>query len=246
MRAILTFHSIDNSGSVISYRPDHFSSLLASLQSKQIPVYDLETLLDKPNEPGVAITFDDGMQSVYENALPVLQQHSAPAHLFLTTQAIENETPWPAQPAGIPSFDMLSWEQLETMHAAGVRIESHTHTHPDMRHISVDRMYEECNKADMLITRRLGRQPEYFAYPYGFHNTAARNFAGKRYKGTVTVELRHLSQNEDRATLPRLDSFYLQSDWSIQHIDSLLMTLYLKARSRLRALKGSQSDPGYD
>lgn len=246
MRAILTFHSIDDSGSVISYKPDHFSSLLATLTRKQIPVYDLETLLSKRQEPGVAITFDDGMRSVYENALPILKKHNAPAHLFLTTQAIEMGTPWPAQPAGIPSFDMLDWEQLEELHAAGIHIESHTHTHPDMRQIPVEKMQDECDTADDLITKELGRKPEYFAYPYGYHNSAARDFVKRRYKATVTTELRHLSTNESCTTLPRLDTYYLQSEWAIKNVDSLIMTLYLKARSRLRTLKGSQSTPDND
>jgi peptidoglycan/xylan/chitin deacetylase (PgdA/CDA1 family) len=246
MRAILTFHSVDNSGSVISYRPEHFAALIESLSSKKIPIYDLDTLLNNSQGPGVAITFDDGMRSIYQHALPVLKKHNAPAHLFLTTQPIENDTPWPAQPASIPSFDMLTWKQLEALHQAGVFIDSHTHTHPDMRRLSVSEMQDDCDTADDLITRKLGRKPEYFAYPYGFHNAAAREFVSKRYKGTVTVELRHLSSQESHATLPRLDSYYLQSDWAIQNIDTLLMTLYLKARSRLRALKGSQSDPGND
>ena len=246
MRAILTFHSIDDSGSVISYKPDYFAGLLASLAKKQIPVYDLDTLLNSSQGPGVAITFDDGMRSVHEYALPVLKKYNAPAHLFLTTQAIENGTPWPVQPVDIPSFDMLTWDQLEELLQSGVFIDSHTHTHPDMRNITVSEMQDDCDTADDLITRRLGRKPEYFAYPYGFHNAAARDFVSKRYKGTVTVELRHLSSRESHATLPRLDSYYLQSNWAIQNIDTLIMTLYLKARSRMRALKGSQSDPDYN
>lgn len=246
MRAILTFHSIDDSGSVISYKPAFFSGLLASLARKQIPVYDLGTLLSKEHEQGVAITFDDGMRSLYDNALPVLKEHKVPAHLFLTTGAIERGLPWPEQPAGIPSFDMLNWDQLGQLHDAGVYIEGHTHSHPDMRKIPVSRMQEECGRADELITERIGRRPEYFAYPYGFHNSAARDFVNKRYRGTVTTELRHLSASDRPAILPRIDTYYLQSDWAIRNVDSLLMTLYLQARSRLRALKGSQSGPDDD
>lgn len=244
MRAILTFHSIDDSGSVIAYRPALFTKLLASLQRKQIPVYDLATLLNRESGDGVALTFDDGMQSVYDNALPVLRQFDVPAHLFLATNAVEKGQPWPPQADSSAQFAMLDWPHIERLHEAGIAIEGHTHTHPDMRTLSEQAMQDECGMADELIRRRLGRQPEYFAYPFGYHNASARNFARKRYKGTVTVELRRLGEADDTAALPRLDTYYLQSDWAVEHIDSLLLNAYFGFRSRLRSIKGSQCRPG--
>ncbi len=61
MHAILTFHSIDDKGSVISYSPGHFRLLLEVLARQQIPVLDLDTLLAPGTRKGVAITFDDGI-----------------------------------------------------------------------------------------------------------------------------------------------------------------------------------------
>ena len=75
MHAILTFHSIDEKDSVISYSPHYFSLLLQELVNLGIPVLDLDTLLQPGTTRGVAITFDDGMQSVHRNAMPVLQEH---------------------------------------------------------------------------------------------------------------------------------------------------------------------------
>ena len=85
MRAILTFHSIEASASVLSFDARLFDSLLANLTDKAIPICDLDTLLAGDAKNGIALTFDDGMMSVYENALPILQEYQAPAHIFLTT-----------------------------------------------------------------------------------------------------------------------------------------------------------------
>jgi len=240
MRAILTFHSIDDSGSVISCSPQDFNLLLESLKQKKIPVYDLKTLLRPDTRRGVAITFDDGMRSVYRSALPLLRDYGVPAHVFITTGAIGEKSYWPQQPADIPSFEMLGWHEVEQLHHAGLAIESHTHTHPDMRKLSQAQMEDECGTADAMIENNLGRRPDYFAYPFGCHGKLAREFARKRYQGTVTTELRMLGQLEDAAAIPRIDSYYLKSAAILRNIDSLFVRGYLGARNILRNWKGSQ------
>lgn len=246
MHAILTFHSIDDQGSILSYPPRQFALLLETLASKNIPVLDLDTLLAPDTARGVAITFDDGMRSVLQNALPVLKDHGAPAHLFLTTGAMGNATPWPPDSIDGHHFTMLDWDDIGLLHAGGVRIECHTRSHPDMRTLSVQQMEEECRLADEEIGSRLGRQPVYLAYPYGYHDSTVRDFARSHYRASVTTELRPLGKALDPAAIPRLDSYYLQSDSLIRGIDSLQLRSYLAARNMLRNLRGSQcrSDAG--
>ena len=240
MRAILTFHSIDDSGSVVSCSPQKFILLMESLRQNEIPVYDLRTLLSPDTRRGVAITFDDGMRSVYQSAMPLLREYGVSAHVFIATAAIGEQRKWPPQPSDIPSFEMLNWHEVEELHHAGFFIECHTHTHPDMRTLSQAQMEDECGTADELIEKHLGRRPDYFAYPFGYHGKLSREFARKRYQGTVTTELRMLGQLEDKAAIPRLDSYYLNSTAVLRNIDSLPVRGYLAARNILRNWKGSQ------
>lgn len=242
MRAILTFHSIEASGSVLSFDPRLFETLLANLARKAIPVCDLDTLLAGDQKTGVAITFDDGMKSVFQNALPVLRAHQAPAHIFLTTGAI-GKASMPPPLANFSSFEMLDWRDVETLHRAGVRVESHTHTHPDLRALTRDQIAEECGIADEMITSRLGRRPGYFAYPFGYHNQTVRDYVRERYSACVTTELRTLGVTGDKAALPRLDAYYLRGGMLVRLMDSNLMRVYLRLRSRMRTLKGSQCLP---
>jgi len=241
MRAILTFHSIDNKGSVISYPPDAFKKLLASLSRKNIPIVDLDTLIKPDTKSGVALTFDDGMQSVFKHAMPVIKDHNACAHVYVTTSAVNNDNPWPKQPTDIPSFKMLTWDEMAEMYKNNIYTENHTHTHPNFRQLTLQQMQDECGKSDDIIEAHLGRRPKHFAYPFGYHNTVARNFARDRYTTTVTTELKPFSNSSDLAAIPRLDSYYLQSDWFIHNIDSLLVKGYLSLRNKLRNIKGSQN-----
>ncbi len=112
MKAIITFHSIDTSGSVLSYPPESFANLLDALGKSGIPVLKLDKLLATETDKGVTITFDDGMRSLVTSALPIIRDYDVPAHLYLTTAAVGKDNQWPGQPGKAPYFDMLSWDIL--------------------------------------------------------------------------------------------------------------------------------------
>jgi peptidoglycan/xylan/chitin deacetylase (PgdA/CDA1 family) len=109
-----------------------------------------------------------------------------------------------------------------------------------MRTLDSGEMQQECETADDLIGKRLGRRPQYFAYPYGYKNDSVCEFVRSRYKGAVTTELRMLASHEDTANLPRLDSYYLQGRWLQCNLDTILSRKYLWFRSLLRTLRGTQ------
>lgn len=239
MRAIITFHSIDDTGSVLSFPPDALAHLLHALAESRTPVVSLDALLQTDAQHAVALTFDDGMQSVFCTALPVLKDFAVPAHLFLAVGAVGRDNQWPGQPAGAPRYEMLSWPQVEALHAAGVRIEGHTANHPDLRALDDAEIVEECQACDDVIDRRLGRRPEHFAYPYGMHDRRVRDIVRQRYAASVTTELRPLRARDDRAALPRLDAYYLRSTWLRRRLMSPEAQSYLALRNALRRLKGS-------
>jgi len=238
LRAIITFHSIDESGSVISYPPRQLAALLESLQAAKLPVVDLDTLLAPSTQHGVALTFDDGMRSVFTHALPVLRDYAAPAHLFLTTGMVGGQVRWKTLPGNAPTFVMLGWDDVEKLHQAGVRIEGHTDSHPDMRELSKGAIAAECERADRMIEQRLGRKPQYFAYPFGYRDTRATDYARDRYRASVTTSLGELKGGEDLAALPRLDSYYLRARWLLRRLDGKLPRTYLALRGLLRRLRG--------
>lgn len=240
MRAILTFHSVDDSGSVLSYPPTTFARLLRALDDAKLPVCDLDTLLDPATTRGVALTFDDGMASLHAHARPVLREHRVPSHLFLATATVGGNNRWDVESGAMPAFPMLGWDQVEDMQAAGMRIDSHTHTHPDLRGADAAKIDAECEEADRLIEARTGRRPTYFAYPFGRHDARARERARARYRASVTVALGELHGGEDAAALPRLDTYYLRAPWTYRNLEGALPRAYLRLRRLLRRVRGTE------
>jgi peptidoglycan/xylan/chitin deacetylase (PgdA/CDA1 family) len=232
-RAVVTFHSIDDSGSVLSFAPRAFAQLIERFAASATPVVTFEELLRR--DDGITITFDDGMRSVFQHALPVLREHGFPAHIFLTTSRVGQDIGWASQPR---RFDMLDWNQVGQCAQSGLRIECHTVTHPDLRELPAQHIIEECTVADEAIERRTGHKPKLMAYPFGRFNQTVIDAVGSRYTACFTTELAYFRATDDLRCVPRLDSYYLQAPFWNERVFSLRTRSYVALRAALRAARG--------
>src|SRR6516164_11047113 len=113
MIAILAYHSLDHSRSVLSTSPSTFAEQMKVLREAGVMVVSLGDLADdmrafSNRENAVVLTFDDGFRNVYEHALPVLQSHGFPATVFLVTDYCEKTNSWPGQTVTIERESLLA------------------------------------------------------------------------------------------------------------------------------------------
>lgn len=234
MRAVLTFHSVDHGAGAMSYTPVDFEVLLATLAAANVPIVSLDALLATETMSGVALTFDDGMRSVFDVAFPILRQYRAPAHLFLHTGAVEGTA------TGASAYPMLNWDQINRLAEGGVVIESHTHSHRDLRALSDSEIDAECAMGDTLIERHVGRRPQYFAYPFGYCSDRVAERIGARYVAAFTARLGFLSTRTTRSQLPRVDAHYLRGMFARLPLTKPSLRAYLICRKVLRKIRGSE------
>ena len=238
MRAVLTFHSIDDLPGPLSYSPAGLEALLDALMEAELPVLSLDELLSDKDAHGVALTFDDGISTVFTSAMPILAKRQIPAHVFVITRWVGRDNRWPGQPANAAAFKLMDWDQLEMLHAAGFRIDGHTASHPDLRSLSDAEIEAEMEEADSAIESRVGRRPRYFAYPYGYHDSRVRAVAGKRYAGCFTTKLDYLDASAALDAIPRLDAHYLRSPELVRALPGKTVHAYIALRRALRRFRG--------
>ena len=242
MRAILTFHGVDASGSLLSLAPETLRGLLRAIRAAGHAIVPLRELLATPAPNRVALTFDDGLASVAETALPILRAEGAVATLFLTTGHVGGHNDWAGQPAWAPRLPMLGWGQVGALAAAGWEIQSHTVRHLDLRALGDDALDAELRGAADEIERRVGRRPDQLAFPYGHHDARVLRAARRHHRACFTTELAALDGRSEAALadgVPRLDAYYLQPAWLQRRFGGAAFRGYLSARALARRLRAA-------
>lgn len=140
----------------------------------------------------VVITFDDGEESQYRYAYPVLKKYGLHAAVFVVTS--RPGTVW-------DGMHCIDWPHLREMQQSGVfDIESHTHdmhykvgpgSHLEPVYLAASEdpsahavgtrwdalLFDDLAKSRVTIEREIGRTPHFLAWPYGFGNPAVDQVA---------------------------------------------------------------------
>jgi peptidoglycan/xylan/chitin deacetylase (PgdA/CDA1 family) len=173
---ILCYHRFGNGsggGGKMIVSEANFAAQLDWLERNDYHVIRLERLVDflagrtaLPRR-SVVITIDDGYESVYRYALPLLRKHGYPATLFVYTDFIG---------AG---NEALTWPQLQEMAASGlIDVQAHSKTHRNLIERAPsenDAQYRQALESEVrppreLLERKLGLPVREYAYPYGDAN----------------------------------------------------------------------------
>jgi peptidoglycan/xylan/chitin deacetylase (PgdA/CDA1 family) len=244
--AVLAYHSIDNSHSILSTSPKIFRDqmqALAELGIRVIRLEDIKCMLgtDDPTEPVVAITFDDGFRSVYECGLPILQRYGFPATVFLVTDYCGRDNSWPSQPPGIMRQPLLSWKEIKEMSHAGIAFGSHTRTHPDLTMISCHDAANELVTSKKMIEDAVGYPVNTVAYPYGAYNKKIKHLAEEHFSLACSTQLGYVQPRSDLFALERLDMYYLRHPVLFRRPFAWDLAAYVGCRRTARNMKRRMS-----
>ena len=238
MRAILTYHSLDDTGSVISLAPDRFREHVEWLAEGGVPVKSLERLVAEPDQPGIALTFDDGFENFASVAWPLLKERGLPATLFVVTDQVGRDNRWGgATTSGIPVLPLLDWDSLGRLQSDGLSVGAHTRRHARLTALSDAELTDDWAGAADVIAERLGYRPDSLAYPFGVVDDRVAQAAATHYALACTTAYRPLRRTDDRTRLPRLDAWYFRVGGTLESWGSPSFLLALKTRGLARAIK---------
>jgi peptidoglycan/xylan/chitin deacetylase (PgdA/CDA1 family) len=233
--AILTYHSLDDSGSVISIPPGVFRRQMETLAASSTPVVPLTELANHPG--AVALTFDDGFVNFAEHAVPVLESLSLPATVFVVSGHCGGRNNWLTQSAGVPKLvpelPLMDWKTLRAL-PPRISLGAHTVTHPDLRRLTDVETRKEIYHSRAEIEQQTGRSVESFAYPYGAVSQHAAALVRPKFRVGCGTRLRFVDRSSDPAILPRLDAYYLKSTLWFRNPLSVFDRVYIGSRRCLR------------
>jgi len=242
--SILTYHSIDDSGSVVSTSRKTFQKQMRSLSESSFNVISLNAIMDclHENRPlpsrALAITFDDGYRNVYTEAFPVLEKHGFGATVFLISDYCGKDSDWPGNSPSFERRPLLSWSEIEEMRRHGFEFGAHTATHPDLTRVSIQQAEREITGSKAEIEDRLGVEARCFAYPYGKYNSEVQEIVRTQFPGACSTKLGKVRSDCDPHALRRIDMYYLSRPELFSALSTNLLEWYLGVRQVLRELKG--------
>jgi peptidoglycan/xylan/chitin deacetylase (PgdA/CDA1 family) len=145
-----------------------------------------------PGKP-IVLSFDNGYQSQYTNALPVLRR--------LGWVGVEN-----LQLTGLPpSQGGLSESQVRGLVAAGWELDTQGISHADLVTLGTAQLRDQVLSARQTLRHRYGVPVDWFCYPSGdYDSTVIGAVRSAGYLGATTEEPGWASRSDDPYRLPRL------------------------------------------
>jgi peptidoglycan/xylan/chitin deacetylase (PgdA/CDA1 family) len=119
----------------------------------------------------VAVTFDDGFQSVLDNALPVLVERKIPATIFVTTGHIGEKPGWICNPLHNNVNEVLLQEdQIKGLPDDLVTVGSHCVTHPKLAELGQEAAMRELVDSKRTLEEISNKPITMFSFPYGSYD----------------------------------------------------------------------------
>jgi peptidoglycan/xylan/chitin deacetylase (PgdA/CDA1 family) len=205
---------------------------LASCGARTLTMRELTTALLTGRMPprAVALTFDDGLTSVAEEAAPLLAEHGFSATVFCVAGRLGGDNGWPTAHRA-PRRPLLGAAELTELAQAGFEIGSHGMTHARLDLLPRHALMREIRDSRALLEDLVGVPVRSFAYPYGAPATGAgRSLVENAYDAACGTTLATVRPGADPYLLPRVDAHYLRRPAVLRRAVVGSFPPYLRAR----------------
>jgi peptidoglycan/xylan/chitin deacetylase (PgdA/CDA1 family) len=193
---ILTYHRINDRHPAdrLAVHPAAFRRQMEALRSGGRSVLLLSHALAclRGQEPlpagAVALTFDDGYEDNFLEALPVLDVLGLPATFFVATGFLGTALTIERYRSCCAHDRMLDWQQVREMRERGHAIGGHGRRHRELATLSAGEAEAEVQGCAADIAVRTGEPPRLFCYPRGSEGPAVREIvAACGFEAACTV-----------------------------------------------------------
>ena len=148
-----------------------------------------------------AVAFDDSLSGVHHNAVAVLQELQVPATVFAVSGALGLSPPWWRGAARV-----MTAKEVSEVSRAGVRVESHTRSHPALPGLGRSRLRSELVDSRKELEDLTGSRTTLLAYPFGRSDPEVRDEVLEAgYRAGFSFRNGRIIAGVDPLSLPRLN-----------------------------------------
>lgn len=174
---ILTYHSVSDGSTPLSVKMENFDGQMKFLK-ENFNVLDAGSFSGLLKSGGKSllfksalVTFDDGFEDVFLNALPILKKYNLPAVVFVNPYYVGKKASF-ATRADDKDRGICSLEQLKELAKNGVAIANHGFHHRPMASLGEEEIRSEFLKTKEWIDMNFNSNkfPLLFVFPKGSYN----------------------------------------------------------------------------
>ena len=119
----------------------------------------IQELKNNKNQRKILLTIDDGYQSFYDNAWPILKSEKIPFILFISTREVGKK-------------GYMSWSNIREIQEYNfVEIGNHSHTHDYLIDFNDNDVKNDLTTSINIFKEKLGKNSDFFSYPFGEYST---------------------------------------------------------------------------
>src|SRR3990172_1424708 len=159
---------------------------------------------DRVTSNMAAITFDDGYLDFYQNAYPVLRHYGYPSTVYVVSGLVGKDNVWDSRNENFIK-PLMDWNAIIEISRNGVRIGSHTRSHPELTTLQGEALADELAGSKRDLEMHLDQPVVHFCYPGGDHDQKVKEAVRKAgYRYAVTTQRGHVEKGFDPHALRRI------------------------------------------
>ncbi|MGI5841167.1 MAG: polysaccharide deacetylase family protein [Patescibacteria group bacterium] len=200
---VLCYHDIVTSDWRFAVNPDQFEKQLTHLATyanfiSSSKLYDFVTG-HKSNISGFLLTFDDGLQSIFDIRDIINRLYFKPIVFLLSDPANANFS----QLGAVSGF--LTKDQIKILDKDGWEFGCHSATHADFNTLTPSHLYKEVVTSKKQLEDKYGIPIKFFAYPKGVYNKMIRDMVeAAGYSLAFSMDDSQISPTTDPLAIPRI------------------------------------------
>ncbi len=199
------YHSIGSSNS-LSVSINNFEKQMSFMKKNNYKTISFNGLNNlNENLKYFIITFDDGYEDVYDNALPIMKKFGFHAICYFVTNLIGEYNIWDKNLKNFTRLNLMNEEKIRSWLNNGMDVGAHSANHIDLTNLDFTKKKIEIETPKLYLKDTFSIVSDSFSYPFGKFDHDCLNLVKKSFNYAVsTKRSRYKIDKFSKFSLPRI------------------------------------------
>ena len=202
---VLMYHSISNSKNPLSVSINSFEKQMRFMNQNAFKTTSLCNLENIKSGKFFIITFDDGYEDVFLNALPILKKYNFTATCFFVSNLIGKYNVWDEDKENFIKLNLMNNSQISLWIDNNMDVGSHTADHKNLLNLNSNDKKIQINEPKKYFNELFNIDVKTFSYPFGAFDDESFNIVKDNYLFAVTTNRsRYIFNKFNNCKIPRV------------------------------------------